>query len=176
MLDPPAGEAGRLAERLGSLKRCFALSRIISASLDLSEVLERIMSTSRQALAAETVSLLLVDDTPGPGQGQLVFTVAQGPASAQLQAGFRLEPGEGLADGWPQRLALIFPDPDPYLAIPLFVYDDPRFSTEMGNIRLPDSSQARRALNLPGGFCGGWAQGINHENGRPPFSTLADDA
>ena len=55
---------------------------------DLPEVLERIMTTSRQALAAETVSLLLVDEAPGPGQGELVFTVAQGPYSARLQTGF----------------------------------------------------------------------------------------
>lgn len=125
MSDQPAGEAGRLAERLGSLKRCFALSRLISASLDLSEVLERIMTTSRQALAAETVSLLLVDDTPGPGQGQLVFTVAQGPASARLQTGFRLDRGEGLA-GWVAEAAA------PLLVAD--VYDDPRFNQDVDRL------------------------------------------
>jgi len=156
MLDPPAGEAGRLAERLGSLKRCFALSRIISASLDLSEVLERIMSTSRQALAAETVSLLLVDDTPGPGQGQLVFTVAQGPASAQLQAGFRLEPGEGLA-GWVAESAspLMLAD----------VYDDPRFNQDVDKLT---GYRTRSMLCVPLIYRDrvvGVAQGINKENG-----------
>lgn len=125
MADHPGGEAGRLSERLDSLKRCFALSRIISESLDLSDVLERIMTTSRQALGAETVSLLLVDDAPGPGQGELVFTVAQGPASSPLQTGFRLKQGEGLA-GWVAQSAspLMLAD----------AYDDPRFNQEVDKL------------------------------------------
>jgi len=119
MPDAESGATGPLAERLIALKRCFALSRIITASLDLPDVLERIMTTSRQALDAETVSLLLVDDAPGPGQGQLVFTVAQGPASGHLKAGFRLRQGEGLA-GWVAENAspLMLAD----------AYDDPRFN------------------------------------------------
>jgi len=156
MSDRTAGEAGRLADRLGSLKRCFALSRLISASLDLSEVLERIMTTSRQALAAETVSLLLVDDNPGPGQGQLVFTVAQGPASAQLQTGFRLDRGEGLA-GWVAETAspLILAD----------VYEDPRFNQDVDRLT---GYRTRSMLCVPLIYrerVVGVAQGINKEGG-----------
>jgi sigma-B regulation protein RsbU (phosphoserine phosphatase) len=40
-----------------------------------------------------------VDETPGPGRGELVFEVAQGPLSDCLRQGFRLKRGEGLA-GW----------------------------------------------------------------------------
>jgi phosphoserine phosphatase RsbU/P len=112
-------DAARLTERLSALTRCFALSRLVTESLDLSEVLERIMSTSRQALCAETVSLLLVDETPGPGLGDLIFTVAQGPASEHLQSGYRLAPGEGVA-GWVALKAT------PVLIAD--VYDDPRFN------------------------------------------------
>ena len=94
-----AGDAVSLSRKIDGLRRCFALSRLVAESLDLSEVLERIMTTSRQALGAEAASLLLVDDTPGPGQGELVFTVAQGPACVPLKSGFRLAPGQGVA-GW----------------------------------------------------------------------------
>jgi sigma-B regulation protein RsbU (phosphoserine phosphatase) len=118
-------DAARLAERLSALTRCFALSRLVTESLDLSEVLERIMSTSRQALCAETVSLLLVDETPGPGLGELVFTVAQGPASQHLHSGYRLAPGEGVA-GWVAAAAtpVLLDD----------VYDDPRFNADVDRL------------------------------------------
>ena len=53
MSDTALGDANHLAQRLGDLKRCFALSRLVTESLELSEVLERIMTTSRQALGAE---------------------------------------------------------------------------------------------------------------------------
>lgn len=125
MSDLSPGDPSRQGERVNALKRCFALSRIITSSLDLSEVLERIMTTSRQALAAETVSLILVDDGPEAGQGELVFSVAQGPASARLQTGFRLRRGQGLA-GWVAANAapLILAD----------VYDDPRFNPEVDKL------------------------------------------
>ncbi len=115
----------RLAERLAALKRCFALSRLVTESLDLPEVLERIMSTSRQALEAEAASLLLVDETPGPGRGELVFTVAQGPACQGLRSGFRLAPGEGVA-GWVARegRAVLIDD----------VYADPRFNADVDRL------------------------------------------
>lgn len=125
MPDAEMRDAHRLTERLAALTRCFALSRLVTESLDLAEVLERIMSTSRQALGAETASLLLVDETPGSGQGELVFTVAQGPASRHLQSGFRLAPGEGVA-GWVAREAtpVIIDD----------VYEDPRFDATVDRL------------------------------------------
>lgn len=118
-------EAPRLAERLQALTRCFALSRLVTESLELSEVLERIMTTSRQALAAEAASLLLVDDEEGPGRGELVFTVAQGPACKDLRAGFRLAPGEGVA-GWVAAQA------EPVLLVD--AYADSRFNPDVDRL------------------------------------------
>ncbi|KHK02692.1 PP2C family protein-serine/threonine phosphatase [Desulfovibrio sp. TomC] len=114
-----AGDVTPLARKLDNLRRCFALSRLVAESLDLSEVLARIMTTSRQALGAEAASLLLVDEAPGPGQGELVFTVAQGPACGRLQSGYRLAPGDGVA-GWVAATgqAALLPD----------AYQDPRFN------------------------------------------------
>jgi phosphoserine phosphatase RsbU/P len=156
MSDLPPGDPARLGDRISALKRCFALSRIITASLDLPEVLERIMTTSRQALAAETVSLLLVDDAPGPGQGQLIFTVAQGPASTRLQTGFRLQRGEGLA-GWVVENAapLILAD----------AYEDPRFNREVDKLT---GYRTRSMVCVPLLYRDrvvGVAQGINKADG-----------
>ncbi len=118
MLDALEGDVVRLGERLAALKRCFALSRLVTESLELPEVLDRIMTTSRQALSAEAASLLLVDEAPGPGCGQLVFTVAQGPAAHLLRTGHRLSPGEGVA-GW----VAVHGEP----VVLADAYDDPRF-------------------------------------------------
>ena len=120
-----AGDAAHLARKLDNLRRCFALSRLVAESLDLSEVLERIMTTSRQALGAEAASLLLVDETPGPGFGELIFTVAQGPACGRLQSGFRLAPGEGVA-GWvaSRGEAVLLPD----------AYADSRFNRAVDTV------------------------------------------
>jgi sigma-B regulation protein RsbU (phosphoserine phosphatase) len=117
-----AVDAACLSRKLDGLRRCFALSRLVAESLDLGEVLERIMTTSRQALAAEAASLLLVDDAPGPGQGELVFTVAQGPACLPLQSGFRLAQGQGVA-GWVATTG--------QAALLADAYADPRFSQDV---------------------------------------------
>jgi sigma-B regulation protein RsbU (phosphoserine phosphatase) len=125
MPEAAPSDAHRLAERLTALTGCFALSRLVTESLDLSEVLERIMTTSRQALCAETASLLLVDEKPGPGQGELVFTVAQGPACNPLRTGFRLAVGQGVA-GWVAR------EGKPVLIDD--AYDDPRFNPQVDRL------------------------------------------
>lgn len=95
----PPDDAGACLRRVEKFKRCFELCGVINSSLDLDKVLELIMSTSRQALGAETCSLLLVDESEGPGKGDLVFEVTQGPVQGKLQPGFRLKPGQGVA-GW----------------------------------------------------------------------------
>ncbi|WP_428561770.1 MAG: PP2C family protein-serine/threonine phosphatase [Solidesulfovibrio sp. DCME] len=149
-------EAPRLAERLQALTRCFALSRLVTESLELSEVLERIMTTSRQALGAEASSLLLVDEAPGPGQGQLVFTVAQGPASRDLRSGFRLAPGEGVA-GWVAKEAR------PVLLVD--AYADPRFNRDVDRLT---GYRTRSMACVPLSYRGrviGVAQCINKEGG-----------
>lgn len=93
------GDAEVCPLRAEQLKRCFELCGVINSSLDLDKVLELIMSTSRQALGAETCSLLLVDESEGAGKGDLVFEVAQGPVQVKLQPGLRLKSGQGVA-GW----------------------------------------------------------------------------
>jgi sigma-B regulation protein RsbU (phosphoserine phosphatase) len=111
-------DPARLRHRVESLRRCFDLCALISSSIDIDDVLERIMTASRQALNAETCSLLLTDQDTG----DLVFTVAQGPVADQLPKGHVLKRGEGIA-GWVQvnSQPVLVPD----------AYADPRFNPEV---------------------------------------------
>jgi len=107
-----------LLRRMENLRRCFELCALISSSIDLDDVLERIMTASRAASDAETCSLLLTDESTG----DLVFTVAQGPVADQLPKGHVLRRGEGIA-GWVQVNATPVLAPD--------AYADPRFNPEV---------------------------------------------
>lgn len=169
-----ADDVTRLTRRLEKLKQCFALCGIINSTLDLPEVLDRIMSTSRRAVGAETCSLLLVDESPGPGRGELVFQVAQGPVSDSLRQGFRLKRGEGIA-GWvcEQGRPLLIED----------AYADARFNPEVDR---RTGYRTRTILTVPLAVRGriiGVSQLINKEDGSPfdaadleTFSLICDQA
>ncbi|MDR3570302.1 MAG: SpoIIE family protein phosphatase [Syntrophobacteraceae bacterium] len=79
--------------RLESLKECFRISGLINSSLQLDQVLENIMTTSRSILHADACSLMLVDEK----SDQLVFEVAQGPVADKLKGGMRIGRGQGIA-------------------------------------------------------------------------------
>ncbi|MGA2939656.1 MAG: hypothetical protein ABSF52_21510, partial [Syntrophobacteraceae bacterium] len=78
----PDGSAAleKMRERLENLKECFRVSGLINSSLQLDEVLENIMTTSRSILKADACSLMLVDEK----SDELVFEVAQGPVADKL--------------------------------------------------------------------------------------------
>ncbi|MEM5786976.1 MAG: GAF domain-containing SpoIIE family protein phosphatase [Syntrophobacteraceae bacterium] len=83
----------RVRERLDNLKECFRVSCLINSSLELEQVLDNIMSTSRTILRAESCSLMLVDEK----SSELVFEVAQGPVAHKLKGEVRLKKGQGIA-------------------------------------------------------------------------------
>jgi len=91
----PEGSAalGKMRERLENLKECFRVSGLINSSLQLDEVLENIMTTSRSILGADACSLMLVDEK----SDELVFEVAQGPVADKLKGGMRIRRGQGIA-------------------------------------------------------------------------------
>ncbi|MDQ7831253.1 MAG: SpoIIE family protein phosphatase [Desulfovibrionaceae bacterium] len=169
-----AEDITQLTRRLEKLKQCFALCGVINSTLDLPEVLDRIMSTSRRAMGAETCSLLLVDESPGPGRGELVFQVAQGPMSDSLRQGFRLKRGEGLA-GWAceHGRPLLIED----------AYSDSRFNPEVDR---RTGYRTRTILTVPLAVRGriiGVSQLINKVDGSPfnasdleMFSLICDQA
>ena len=95
-LHPGEDVESRLAQyrqRIRNLKECFRVSGLINSTLDLEEVLENIMTTSREILRAEAASLMLVDEATD----ELVFSVAQGPVAHKLKGGMRLKKGVGIA-------------------------------------------------------------------------------
>jgi sigma-B regulation protein RsbU (phosphoserine phosphatase) len=83
----------KMRARLESLKECFRISGLINSSLQLDQVLENIMTTSRSILQADACSLMLVDER----SDELVFEVAQGPVADKLKGGMRISRGQGIA-------------------------------------------------------------------------------
>jgi sigma-B regulation protein RsbU (phosphoserine phosphatase) len=86
-------ELQRCRERIRELTLCAEVSRLISSSLELDEVLDRIMTTSRSVMRADACSLMLLDEETQ----DLVFHVAQSAVGDQLKQGFRLKKGQGIA-------------------------------------------------------------------------------
>jgi PAS domain S-box-containing protein len=85
------------AQSQRQMKAMVALAetaRVVSASLDLSEVLQRILSQTMSTLDIEAASLALIDEETG----DLEFKVASGSGSESM-IGIRLAKGEGIA-GW----------------------------------------------------------------------------
>jgi sigma-B regulation protein RsbU (phosphoserine phosphatase) len=80
-------------QRVQRLSMCMEVAQLISSSLDLGEVLDRIMTTSREVMQADASSLMLLDENTG----ELVFQVAQGQVGERLRDGFRLPRGHGIA-------------------------------------------------------------------------------
>jgi sigma-B regulation protein RsbU (phosphoserine phosphatase) len=94
------------------LKQCLDVCRLINSTLELSEVLERIMTTSKEIMQADACSLLLVDENTD----ELVFQVAHGSVGDQLKQGFRLPRGKGIGGhvcdtGAPLLIADAYQDP-----------------------------------------------------------------
>ena len=122
-----AGVAGGCAAiekmrlRLESLKECFRVSGLINSSLQLDQVLENIMTTSRSILKADACSLMLVDET----SGELVFEVAQGPVADKLKGGMRISKGQGIAGS-------VFETGESVLIEN--AYEDPRFNREFDRV------------------------------------------
>ncbi len=88
-----AALVAKMRERLENLKECFRVSGLINSSLQLDQVLENIMTTSRSILKADACSLMLVDEK----REELVFEVAQGPVANKLKGGGRISKGQGIA-------------------------------------------------------------------------------
>jgi sigma-B regulation protein RsbU (phosphoserine phosphatase) len=111
------GAIRRYEQRLRNLKSCFEVSTLINSSLEMEEVLDQIMSTSRAVMGADACSLMLVDEA----SQELVFQVAQGAVGKKLREGFRIKRGQGIAGH-------VFETGEPLLIED--AYSDPRFNPE----------------------------------------------
>ncbi|NNJ12602.1 GAF domain-containing protein [Chloroflexales bacterium ZM16-3] len=109
------------------------LSRLVYASLDLNEVLGRVIAAVRDLSGAEVISIMLLDES-----GDHLTVAAAYGIDPQLSAGMSLRLGEGIA-GWvtlnSQPLQVVNPSQDPrykrivpdeqqiIFSLPLRVYD-----------------------------------------------------
>ena len=87
-------EIGVMEQRLRELAFLHETSQVLTATLDLEDVLHSLMSQVRDYFQVEAASVALMEE----GTGDLVFRVAVGKASGDV-IGLRLKPGQGVA-GW----------------------------------------------------------------------------
>lgn len=117
-----------LRRRNDELETMVELGKALTATLDLSEVLNAVMNSVCQTIKASTWSLLLMDNK----SRELIFEVVFSPAAERLK-GRRLPAGQGVA-GWvaTHGQALLLPD----------VQKDSRFDAEYDR----DSSFTTRSI------------------------------
>jgi NtrC-family two-component system sensor histidine kinase KinB len=89
-----AEELDALKKQVRELAFLHETSQVLTATLDLDQVLQSLMSQVRDYFQVDAVSAALVDVRTG----DLVFRVAAGEAAAGI-VGMRLAPGQGIA-GW----------------------------------------------------------------------------
>ncbi|MDY7040785.1 MAG: PAS domain S-box protein [Chloroflexota bacterium] len=108
-------KTAHLALEQGNLDLLFLneVSQAVTSTLDLNEVLTKLMARINDVLGMEAASILLVDES----SRDLVFATAAGGGAEQVK-GLRLQPGQGIA-GWvaQEGQTLLVPD----------VSEDPRF-------------------------------------------------
>lgn len=101
-------------KKVVDLSSLIEVSKIITSTLDIDELLTLIMKTVERVMRSEASSLMLIDEATG----DLVYRVALGEKGEEVKEKFRLKPGQGIA-GWValHEKPLLVPD----------VLHDPRF-------------------------------------------------
>jgi sigma-B regulation protein RsbU (phosphoserine phosphatase) len=86
-------EISRLAQKVKRLSTLIDVNAIISSSLNLDQILENVMTISKQVMNADASSLMLIDEKTN----ELVYEVALGTVGEKLKQEFRLKMGQGIA-------------------------------------------------------------------------------
>jgi GAF domain-containing protein len=84
----------QLQDEVGTLKRLVEVTTNLNSTLNLSQLLQLIMTSTAELLQAETSSLMLVDEETG----ELTFDVVSGDSPEDIVK-HRVPPGQGIA-GW----------------------------------------------------------------------------
>jgi sigma-B regulation protein RsbU (phosphoserine phosphatase) len=104
----------RLELKIKRLSTLIEVNGIISSSLDLDDILEKVMAISKQVMNADASSLMLIDERTN----ELMYEVALGAVGEKLKQEFRLKMGQGIAGSVAQEgKPLLLED----------AYDHPRF-------------------------------------------------
>lgn len=93
-MDAERDERARLRRRVEELSSLIDVSRIISSTLDLPELLDRVMEMAKRVMTAEASSLMLLTET-----GDLAYAVATGDVGDRVMQRRVLPRGSGIA-GW----------------------------------------------------------------------------
>ena len=88
-----APEITRLEQKIKRLSTLIDVNALISSSLNLDQILENVMTISKQVMNADASSLMLIDEKTN----ELVYEVALGTVGAKLKQEFRLQMGQGIA-------------------------------------------------------------------------------
>ena len=83
----------RLELKIKRLSTLIEVNGLISSSLNLDQILENVMTISKQVMNADASSLMLIDEKTN----ELVYEVALGAVGEKLKQEFRLRMGQGIA-------------------------------------------------------------------------------
>lgn len=82
----------QLQDEVGTLNQLIQVTTMLNSTLNLSDLLQLIMTSAAELLHAETSSLMLVDEETG----ELTFEVATGEPGQEVIK-YRVPPGQGIA-------------------------------------------------------------------------------
>ncbi len=88
-----SGDIARLEQKVKRLSTLIEVNELISSSLNLDQILENVMTISKQVMNADASSLMLIDEKTN----ELVYEVALGSVGEKLKQEFRLKMGQGIA-------------------------------------------------------------------------------
>lgn len=88
-----AAQTTRLEQKIKRLSTLIDVNGLISSSLNLDQILENVMTISKQVMNADASSLMLIDEKTN----ELVYQVALGTVGEKLKQEFRLKMGQGIA-------------------------------------------------------------------------------
>jgi sigma-B regulation protein RsbU (phosphoserine phosphatase) len=88
-----SSDISRLEHKIKRLSTLIEVNGLISSSLDLDQILENVMTISKQVMNADASSLMLIDEKTN----ELVYEVALGTVGEKLKQEFRLKMGQGIA-------------------------------------------------------------------------------
>lgn len=102
----------RLEQKVLRLSTLIEVNSLISSSLNLDQILENVMTISKQVMNADASSLMLIDEKTN----ELVYQVALGAVGEKLKQEFRLKMGQGIAgsvaqDGKPLLIEDVYSHP-----------------------------------------------------------------
>jgi phosphoserine phosphatase RsbU/P len=93
MIFNPSGDLDACNKKVKQLTHCIEIANLINSELDIDRLLKQIMTTTRRAFNADSVSLLLKSEETG----DLIFHVVLGEKSDEIKQILRVKKNQGIA-------------------------------------------------------------------------------